>query len=151
MNGRVVHRDDAGRSGVMGRVLRFGLTAAAGALVACGDEAKDGDGSTGGETGQGQVEGGGGEILPRPPEIMGEVCFPEEMGDVVCPDPGDGEAVPHEMMGAVAPLPPQEEAAEEQTVIDAPREIVGRVAHLPQEKKPEPAPDETAQDGAKDR
>lgn len=122
-SGRAVHRDEAPRSGALGRVLRYGLTAAAGVLVACGDDAKtptDGGGpQQGGEHADPNVGGDGSE---RPPEIMGEVCFPGEeelMGDVA--PPLDPEML--DELGAVAP----DHSLEIDAGAEEPREIVGRV------------------------
>ena len=122
-DGRILHAEDAPRAGVMGRVLRYGLTAAAGLMVACGDERKDPADETPPDTSAGTVD-----PTERPVEIMGEVCFPEEMqteelGDV---------AQPREVLGSVA-LPTGEHG----------QEMVGRVALSLPAEEPVEVPVET--------
>jgi hypothetical protein len=121
-SGRAVHRDDAPRSGALGRVLRYGLTAAAGVLVACGDDANTTTDGGRSQQGGGHVDPNGGGGSERPPEIMGEVCFPggeELMGDVA--PPLDPEML--DELGAVAP----DRSFEIDAAAEEPREIVGRV------------------------
>lgn len=110
--GRIVHAEEAPRTGVMGRVLRYGLTAAAGLMVACGDERKDPADETPPDTSAGNIDPN-----ERPVEIMGEVCFPDE-GQPAEGEPAEGQPVDGE--------------PEELGDVLASRELLGRVT-LPTE------------------
>ncbi len=86
--GRVVHAS----GGAAARLLRYGLTAAAGVLAACADErgkgAEAGTASTPDAPDRTPVSDPDGGIEPvRPEEIMGEICFVEEMGRMVTEPP----------------------------------------------------------------
>ncbi len=117
-DGSIVHAEEAPRAGVMGRVLRYGLTAAAGLLVACGDEQKEPADETPPDTSAGNVEPG-----ERPVEIMGEVFFPEEgQTEEGQTEEGQTEEGQTEELGKVS-LP----------VGDDQREIVGTIAVSPLE------------------
>jgi len=129
-NGKIVHAEAAPKPRAVDRLLRYGLTAVAGVLAACGDDRKA-PGDTGSGSGTGSpTDPAPGDTGERPPEIMGEVCYPEEMGAV--------EVQHEEFMGLVAPGSVEEEVEPPAT---EPREMLGRVA-----QDPAPTTEETPDD-----